>query len=196
MPAITVPKDNIQYGPGYLYRAVLGSTAPTNTVVGGVFTDSWPVAWIPWGVTVEGFQWDYQLQTGQINAAEYNLPLAVVEESASANVAFNVMQMTATNTAKALNGATLTTVSGTGATTLTKLSPPAVGGSVRIMIGWESQDFTRRGVWNQCLNTGQVTVQYRKGANPSSLPLSFVAEQPATGNAFDLYYAGATVVGT
>jgi hypothetical protein len=197
MPAITVPKDAISLGPGYLYRAVIGSTVPTNTVVGSVFTDAWPAAWIPWGVTREGHSWSYQIQTNQTTVAEYLTALAYVEEGVQIGVDFDVMQFTAKNIAQALNNpAGATTVSGATTTLLTRVSPPAVGSSVRTMIGWESSDFTERAIWYQCLQTGNIQIQRRKGAVGASLPLSYSVEQPATGNPFDLFFAGVTRTGT
>ena len=280
MPAITVPKTSVQYGPGYLFRAPLGSllpgqtavatvtnkaltsnvvtlttaaahglavgqavvvalspadpvfdgtyvvaTVPTSTtftyartnanvtsaasggtvqgaaggtVAGSVFTDAWPAAWIPWGVTREGSQFTYQINTSEVTAAEYLNPLAIVEDSVAIGVEFDVMEVTAKNFANAINAGSggATTVGGTGATLLTKVAPPAVGQSVRIMLGWESADGTERAVYYQCLQSGNLTVARRKGANPASLPLSFRVEQPATGDPFNNYYAGATRPGS
>lgn len=280
MPAIVVPKTSVQYGPGYLYRAPLGSllpgqtapatvtnkaltsnvvtlttaaahglavgqavvvalspadpvfdgtyvvaTVPTSTtftyaktnanvtsaasggtvqgaaggtVAGGVFTDAWPGAWIPWGVTREGSQFTYQINTSEVLVAEYLNPLAIVEDSVAIGVEFDVVEVTAKNFAYAINsgGGGAATVSGTGATLLTKVSPPQVGQSVRQMIGWEAADGTERAFYYQCLQSGNLTVARRKGANPASLPLSFRVEQPATGDPFNNYYAGATRPGS
>ncbi len=277
MPAITVPKTSIQLGPGYLYRAPIGSLAPgqgaaatvtnkaltTNvatittsaahgltvgdpvvvnisdgtfdgtftvataptattftyaktaanvasiaatgtaqksaggTVAGGVFTDAWPAAWIPWGVTREGHTYTYQIATGEVTAAEYLPALVIVEEGVTIAVDFDVMEFTGRNIAAALNNLPgAQTISGTGATSLTKVSPPQVGQSVRTMIGWESSDFTERRFWYQCLQKGNLSVQARKGANPASLPVSYGVEQPNYGNAMDTFLAGQTRIGS
>ncbi|HNX48684.1 MAG TPA: hypothetical protein PKL08_00850 [Thermoanaerobaculaceae bacterium] len=277
MPQITVPKDSIQFGPGYLYRAPLGSLLPgqtaaatvtnkalaTNvvtlttsaahglvtgdpvvvsigdatfdgnfiltgapttttltyaktaanvtsaaatgtvqreaggTVAGSVFTDAWPAAWIPWGVTREGSTFSYQLSTSEVTVAEYLNALAIVEDSVAIGVDFDVAQVTAKNFAAALNNLAGTrTVSGTGATLLTKVSPPAVGQSVRTMLGWESNDGTERAFFYQCLQAGNLQVQRRKGSNNASLPVSYRVEQPATGDAFNQVFAGTTRVGS
>ena len=197
MPAITVPKDNIQFGPGFLFRAPIGSTLPANTVVGSVFTDAWPAAWIPWGVTREGHAFSYQLSTSEVTVAEYLTPLAIVEDSVAIGVDFDVAQVTAKNFAAALNNLAsgTSTVSGTGATTLTKLAPPAVGSSVRTMLGWESNDSTERWIWYQCLQSGNLQVQRRKGSNNASLPVGYKVEQPASGDPFNAWYAGTVRVG-
>jgi hypothetical protein len=278
MPAIVVPKDAISLGPGYLYRAPIGSLLPaqlaastvtnkalaTNvvtlttaaahglltgdpvvvaigdatfdgefiltgapttttltyaktaanvtstaatgtvqkaaggTVAGSVFTDAWPAAWIPWGVTREGSSWSYQINTGEVTVAEYLAPLAYIEEGVTIGVDFDVVQVTAKNIAAALNNVTsgVRTVSGAGATLLSKVSPPAVGQSVRTMLGWESSDGTERAFFYQCLQRGNLQIQRRKGANPASLPLSYGIEQPATGDPFNIYIAGTGRVGS
>lgn len=280
MPAIVVPKTSIEYGPGYLYRAPLGSLLPgqtvpatvtnkalttnvatlttaaahgltvgqavvvalspadpvfdgtyvvasvptsttftyakTNanvtsaasggtvqgaaggTVAGSVFTDAWPAAWIPWGVTREGSQFNYQINTSAVAVAEYLPPLAYVEDGVAIGVEFDVVEVTAKNFAYAINagGGGVTTVSGTGATLLSKLSPPQVGQSVRQMIGWENNAGTERAVYYQCLQSGSLAVARRKGANPASLPMTFAVEQPATGDPFNNWYAGTVRVGS
>jgi hypothetical protein len=57
MPSTATP--NILKDPGYLFWAPLGSSEPTNTVLGSVFTDSWPVAWINLGATRDGSEFNY-----------------------------------------------------------------------------------------------------------------------------------------
>ena len=52
MPSTATP--TILTSPGYLLIAPLGSTLPTNTVAGSVFTDAWDVTWLPLGATEEG----------------------------------------------------------------------------------------------------------------------------------------------
>ena len=51
MPPAAVTRPNVLTDPGYLFIAPLLTTLPTNTVAGGVFTDAWPVAWLPLGAT-------------------------------------------------------------------------------------------------------------------------------------------------
>jgi hypothetical protein len=192
MPAITVPSDAIALGAGYLYKAPLGSTLPTNTVAGSVFTDTWPVAWIPVGVTRSGHEFSYQLSTDTVEAAEYLDPLKIVSTGRQIGVSFEMMQIHLGNLKTSFNGGTQTTVSGTGATTLTSLTPPVVGAEVRCMLGWEAQDATERWVFYQCFQTGQVRVQRQKGANNAGLPVDFGIEQPTATTPFITWAAGAT----
>lgn len=164
------------------------------TVAGGVFVDAWPAAWLPIGVTRDGSQISYELATDDINVAEYLDPLETDETGRTITAAFDTAHITDRNYLLAMNGGTTTTVSGTGATLLTKVSPPVVGGSVPTMLGHESSDGTTRTILGLCRQTGSVQWSNQKAPNFKSLPLTFKANQPATGNPFDIYLAGTTRV--
>lgn len=195
MPAITIPNGAVVIGPGTLYKAPLLTAIPTNTVAGSVFTDAWPAAWIPVGVTREGSQWTYQPSTDNVEVAEYLDPLRIVTTGRQIGVSFDVAQVTLQNYRLGLNGGTVSTVSGTAATTLSRYSPPVNGAEIRTMIGWESDDATERLIFHQCFQTGQVSVAHRKGAANASIPVDFGVEQPSTGFPFDIYLAGTARVG-
>jgi hypothetical protein len=171
------------------------TSVPGGIVVASAFSDAWPAAWVPVGVTKQGSQYSWNPATGNIDVAEYLLPVRIVTTGVEAKVQFEMAEFTAKNTGFALNGGPVTTVSGTGTTLLTKVSPPVVGQEIRTMIGWESDDSTQRRIYYQCLQTGTLTVQHHKGTDNASLPVEFSMEQPATGNAFDEWYAGSLVVG-
>jgi hypothetical protein len=192
VPAITVPNDAQQYGAGYLYKAPVGSTVPTNTVTGSKFTDTWPVAWIPVGITREGNEFSYQISTDTAEAAEYLDPLKIVSTGRQIGVAFEMLQIHLGNMKTSMNGGTVTTVSGTGATMLSSYTPPVVGQELRTMLGWESEDATERWVWYQCFQTGEVRVGRRKGAANAGIPVEFGIEQPSSGFPFISWVAGAT----
>ena len=192
MPAITVPKTPISTGPGYLYYAATGTALPANTVVGSVFTDAWASAgaWLPWGVTKEGHEFQYAVETDTIVAAEYFDPLQIVTTGRAAQIAFDLMIVSATTMALALNGGTKST-SGSGTTLRTTVTPPAAGAETRAMIGWESQDNTERLVMEQAFQAGTLTIARRKGADNATLSLEFHAELPSSGFPFQAFYAGA-----
>jgi hypothetical protein len=166
------------------------------TVVGSVFTDAWPAAWIPIGVTKEGHEWSWSPDTENIEVAEYLLPVRIVTTGVEGKVSFEIAEYTGKNIAFALNGGSVTTVSGATTTLLSKISPPVVGQETRVMIGWESEDFTERAVFYQCFQTGEVTVAHKKGADNATIQVEFSLEQPATGNAFDRWVAGTVAVGS
>ena len=115
MPAVTVPKTALAFGAGYLYWAPLGTSLPANTVVGSVFTDAWPGGWIVIGVTREGHEMSYEIETEDVEAAEYLDPLLTVTTGRTSGMSFDLMQLHLTNVKRMLNGGTLGT-SGSGTT--------------------------------------------------------------------------------
>lgn len=193
MPAATVPINAIATGPGYLYHAPLGTTLPANTVVGSVFTDNWATAgaWALLGATDEGSEWSYELDTEDIEVAEYLDPVQVVSTGRSISLSFALANIHATNMKRALNGGTIT-VSGSGTTTLNEYAPPALGAEVRCMIGWESLDNTERLVGRQCFQTGGIAIARRKGADKALLPCEFRFEKPSSADPFTYWTAGTT----
>jgi hypothetical protein len=189
MPPITVPIDAIALGPGFLYWAPLGSAAPANTVVGSVFTDTWPVAWLLFGATDDGSEFSYSPATDDVEVAEYYDPVAVVSTGREISITFDLAQVHATNLKRALNGGTLTTT-GAGSTLLSEYSPPEVGAEVRGMVGWEAQASDERLVMYQCFQTGDVNIARRKGANKATLPVEYRAEKPSGLPPFKYWAAG------
>lgn len=191
MPAITVPKTALSFGAGYLYVSLLGIAAPTNTVAGSVFTDTWPVGWNPWGVTREGHTLNVEIDTETVEAAEYLDPLLTVTTGRTVSVEMELMQIHLSNYKRAFNGGTLAT-SGAGATLLTTLTLPAIGGEVRCQLGWESTDNTERWWGMQCFQTGSIAIQRQKGADNASLPLTFNFEPDASSQ--PIYFASAGTI--
>jgi len=189
MPAATVPKNALAQGAGYLYWASFGSGLPANTVVGGVFTDTWPGAYSLLGVTKTGSEWDYTINVDQIEAAEYLDPLVYVTTSRVCSIKFELQQIHQTNLKRVLNGGT-TTTAGSGTTLLTTYTAPAPGFEVRCMIGWESQDNTERLVLEQAFQVGSLTVARRKGVDNATLPVEFRGEVAPSGFPFQYFTAG------
>jgi hypothetical protein len=189
MPAATVPINALALGPGYLYHAPLASTLPANTVAGGIFTDTWPAAWLLVGATDEGSEWNYELDTEDVEVAEYLDAVAVVSTGRTIGINFAMVNVSATNLKRALNGGVITTT-GTGATQLNEYTPPDIGQEVRAMIGWESQDSTERLIGFQCFQAGEVNVERRKGADKATLPVEFRMEKPISGPPFRYWTCG------
>src|SRR5262244_3675963 len=108
MPAVTVPKNAIASGAGYLYIANLGTALPANTVAGSVFTDSWPGGWNLLGITKDGSEFDYTLSADVIEAAEYFDPIQMATTARAAGFKMELEQIHATNMKWALNGGTIT----------------------------------------------------------------------------------------
>ena len=178
-----VARPTILTDPGVLYIAPLASTLPAMTVVGGVFTDPWPAAWLQLGATEDGSQFSYQVNTQPILVAEFFDPIAYKTTDRSGSFAFSLASWGLSNYNRALNGgvAALTPVSGTGTTALYELTPPAPGNEARAMIGWESLDGSLRLVCKQTLQSGQVQSSFKKAPANAAIPCSFVFEIPADG---------------
>ncbi|MFC9973541.1 hypothetical protein ACFVH6_21870 [Spirillospora sp. NPDC127200] len=189
MPSIAVAIDGLALGPGWLYWAPLGSSAPTNTVVGSRFTDTWPVAWLPIGATDEGSEWTYETDTDDVEIAESLDPVAVVATGRTIGLSFAMVNINTTNLKRAMNGGTITTT-GSDATTLNEFTPPELGQEVRAMIGWESQDSTERLVGYQVFQTGEISIERRKGADKAMIPVEWRFEKPVTGPPFRYWTAG------
>jgi len=191
IPAVTVPKNALSFGAGYLFVAALGVTVPTNTVAGSVFTDAWPAGWNLWGVTREGHTLNVDIESDAVEAAEYVDPLLNVVTGRTITTEFEPMQINLTNFKRALNGGTLAT-SGAGATLLSSFTLPKIGAEVRCQIGWEAVDNTERWWGLQCFQTGSIGVQRQKGADNASLPLTYTLEPDATGEPIYIFGAGTT----
>lgn len=177
----TDPTPTYAIGAGVLLDAPIGTTEPTNTVVGSVFTDDWPAGWAVLGMTSDGHVFNYQPTFNPIEAAESADPIAIVSEGRASTIVFSLMSIIAAQWARAFNGGSSTT---TGATTtkLTTFEPPDLGQEVRRMLGWQSTDGTERLVARQCIQTGQVSITRNKGAgNKAVIPCEFTLELPATG---------------
>ena len=189
--ANVTPIPTLLTDPGFLFSAPLGSTLPTMTVAGSVFTDAWPVAWINLGATADGTDFSYDISTSPIAVAEFLDPIKQAVTGRTSALAFELANFTATNLKKVLNGATAT-VTGATTTTLTKLTPPAPGQETRVMIGFESLDATFRLVAYQCINSGSIKVSFKKSPAYSTQPCVFQLEVPTTGTPVEFWTAGTT----
>lgn len=186
---ITMPDPQLLPKSGFLLWAPLGSTEPTNTVTGSVFTDAWPAAWVPLGRTTGGAKIDDNASNGAIESAEDYTPLLQLNTKREPAVSFELMSFTATNLARALNGA-VTTVTGTTTTTLTKVDAPDPMSEVQCMLGWESDDATVRFVGRQCLNSGNLSVTLAKAPSTATIMWAALLSKPAGAAAYSWFYAG------
>lgn len=191
MPFGTIPKTALAFGPGALLYSALGISAPANTVVGSVFTDSWPAGWNLLGITAEGHTLTVDLNADAVEAAEYVDPLLNVITGRTITATMELYQIQLTNFKRVFNGGTLAT-SGSGTTLLTTYTLPQIGQEVRAQIGWESNDGTERWWAMQVFNTGSVGIQRKKGADNASLPVTFTMEPDASSQ--PVYFASAGTV--
>lgn len=191
IPFGAIPKTALAFGPGALFYSALGIAAPTNTVVGSVFTDNWPAGWNLLGITSEGHTLTVDLNADAVEAAEYVDPLLNVITGRTITAAMELYQIQLTNFKRVFNGGTLATT-GAGTTLLTTYTLPTIGSEVRAQIGWESNDGTERWWAMQVFNTGSVGIQRKKGADNASLPITFTMEPDASSQ--PVYFASAGVI--
>ena len=187
-PALTLPA--LLTDPGYLYWAPPGSALPTPVSTASVFSDTWPVVWIPCGMTVGGTDFEANTTVSPIEAAELIDPIAYRTTARTGTLTFALLSLTATNLAHAFNGAA-TVVTGTGATTITKLDPPEIGTETRGMIGFESLDSTFRFVAYQVFNSGSIKLSFNKAPATASIPWTGMLEKPASTQPWSMWFAGA-----
>jgi hypothetical protein len=178
--------------PGFLFWAPVATAIPTNTVVGSVFTDTWAGPWVSLGATEDGSQFDYNLTVEAIAVAEFLDPIKWVTTGRTATFAFNLTNYTLSNLAKALNGSAPAVVSGSGTTLLSRVRPQTPGTEVRCMIGWESLSNDMRMIGYQLINSGTISMAYKKAPSFSVIPMSFNFEVPVSGIPFEFYSAGVT----
>jgi hypothetical protein len=175
--------------PGFLYWAPLGSALPTGVSAASAFSDTWPVAWIPLGMTASGTDFDPSTTASPILAAELVDPIAYRTTARTGTLSFQLLSVTATNLSRAFNGAT-TAVTGAGATTITKIDPPAIGTEVRAMIGFESLDSTFRFIAYQVFNSGDIKLSFNKAPATTSIPWTGMLEKPASTQPWSMWTAG------
>lgn len=183
--------------PGFLFHAILGSTEPLHAALASTYdADTWPVAWVPWGPTMEGSVFSNTQNVEPIRVAELFEAVAYSVTEVNTTIAFAVADYTLHNLRRALNAPTslVTTVSGAAATLSSKLEPPDPETIVRCMIGWESLDHTLRMVGRQCINGGEMQSAFARGT-AASIATVWNFERPAASKAFAFYGAGVARLG-
>ena len=189
--AVVTPVPNLLTDPGSILWAPLGTAEPTHTVLAGKFTDTWPIAWVNLGATQDGSEFSYAMKTSPILVAEFLDPIRQVTTERDGHMSFMLASYVAANLALAMNGA-VTTVTGTGATTMTRIVPPTPGTERRSMIGWESTDMTVRIICFQTFNDVDIKMTFKKAPNVATIPTQFAFEMPQGGQPFAIITAGLT----
>jgi hypothetical protein len=166
--AVQGNKGQLALGPGQLLIGPLGSLEPVDLVT------PWDAAWTRLGYTKEGSQITYELSTAAVEVAEEIDPIHIAINGRTIKVAFAVVEHTATNLRRALNGGTITAGSG-----IVTFEPHDPGEELRVMLGYESEDGTERWVFRECLQGGNVQMDRKKGAEHVQLPHEFTLAKPA-----------------
>jgi hypothetical protein len=154
--------------PGKLRIASVGSVEPVDLVT------PWDAAWVELGYTAEGSKFTTELSVGEVMAAEEIDPIALVTDTRKTKVSLQLLQITATNLKRALNGGTITTGSG-----IVTFEPHAPGDDVYIMLGHESHDQTERHVFRKGKQIGNVETERKRGADNAKIPAEFGFVAPA-----------------
>jgi hypothetical protein len=161
-------KGQLALGPGTLRLGPLGTPEPTDLVT------PWDAGFVDLGYTKEGSKITYSIDTGTVEVAEEIDPIYVAINSRNITVEFMLMQLTATNLRRAWNGGTITT--GTGIVTFEPHDP---GADLRVMLGYQSQDGTERWVFREGLQTGNVELERKRGADAAGIANTFQLARPA-----------------
>lgn len=193
-PTEAVP--NLMLGPGFLFWAPLGTALPANTATGSVFTDTWPIAWVPLGATADGSTFNYAITSNPIEVAEFLDPIKYATTERAGDIAFNLASWTLSNYNRALNGGVAALVpTGASGSELTSLEPPDLGNEARSMILWQSTDNTVRLLLRQTLQGGQIQSAFQKAPAFATIPCTFNMEIPTGGTKpWKMWGAGLTRV--
>jgi len=181
MPA-TIPQPQVLQDPGILWIAALGTAEPTPVATAGKFSDALPVAWLLLGPTDEGSSFSDSINTDTITVAEFLNAIKNVVTGRTSKLSFALASWTLSNFRRAINGG-VSAIAPTGTTgsEVTSLEPPVEGQETRAMIMWESTDSTLRLMGRQCFQTGEVSADFKPGADNSLIPCEYTFEQPTTG---------------
>lgn len=162
--------DKVKVGAGLLYIGPVGVTEPNDLTTPWGTVDS---DWLAIGYTEEGHEFTREPSFEPIEVAEELDPIRYEQNSNTSTLSFSAAEMTIENLARAYNGGTITTISGT----VKRFDPPALGVVTRCAIGWESNDGEERWVFRKCLQTGSSAIARRKSPDKALIPMTFQLEK-------------------
>lgn len=165
----------VRFGkPGKLRAAPLGTTEPTDE------TSAYAAGWVPLGYTAEGSTFNYEISTEDVDVAEELDILARVTTGRDAGVEFALAELTNKNLSIAFNGGLVV-----GDGLAWEFEPPDIGSEVRLMLAWDANPVVAsndlRIIFRQCLQTGGLGLENRKGATKSTIAANFRLEKPTSG---------------
>jgi hypothetical protein len=183
--------------PGFLWIAPANTVFPSlgGTASGSIFTDAPSVTFYEIGATEAGYTFSYSQSIEAINVAEFADPVKWRTTQRQGSMAFNMADFTLKNLQRAMNGGTMSTMSGAGATLVTKWVPPAIGAETRSALLWQSLDGTMRIFMYQTVQVNEIETAFKKAPDFSVIPCEFRFEIDASGNIFEVYTAGPTRLG-
>lgn len=193
MPTTLTP--NMMIDPGFLWHAPAGTAFPSSVAAGSVFTDSPSASWYEIGATEAGYTFTYSQSIEAINVAEFYDPVKWRTTSRQGSFAFNLADFTLKNIQRGLNGGSLSTVSGSGASLISKWVPPTVGQETRSALLWQSLDATMRIFMYQTVQVNEIQSAFKKAPDFAVVPCEFRFEIDASSNIFEVYTAGTSRLG-
>jgi hypothetical protein len=161
--------SNIVIGAGWLYMAPLGTSEPTDS------TTALPSAWIAIGYTEDGHDMTVGRTNDDIEVAEVNFPVLVVNSKTNVKLKFRMAEPTARNLVAALgNGA-----GGSNTATSLEIDTALTG----IMLVHESNaagslTTNRRKIFRECYPSGDLTTGFKKSPGKTLLDVEFSAVLP------------------
>lgn len=166
--------DALKAGAGKIYGAVLGTTRP---MIGTAI----PVAWVDFGYTNEGFDFESAPEWGEQTVDQEKDPVRRILESRATQFTFNAAELTAINLQKAYNGGTITTATGN----VTFTPPKSKDKPTRMALLWESEDEDERIFIPRAVNIGSLTISRKKGSEYAQIPFTYALEVVA---GMEIYY--------
>lgn len=172
----------VRFGrPGVLYVATVGTSEPDDV-------HSAPgTGWYPMGYTDTGSQFSYSITIENVEVAEELDVFARVTTGRDASVEFALAEITKRNLHMVFNGGI---VLGDG--TAWEFDPPEMGYETRIAIMWDALNSygatpsattnDLRFIFRQCLQTGSLAIENRKGTTKQTLSATFGLEKPVVGS--------------
>jgi hypothetical protein len=190
MPTKAAP--NLMMDPGFFWLAPSGTVFPTGggTAAGSIFTDAPSVTFVEVGATEDGFRFSYSQTIEAVTVAEFADPVRWRTTGRQGSMAFNFADYTLTNIQRVFNGGSLTTVSGTGATLISKWVPPVMGLEQRVAGIWQSFDATMRIFIYSAVQVNEVESAFQRAPDIAVLPAEYRFEVDVNSNVFEVYTAG------
>lgn len=192
-PVLTKNPTQVKLGPGLIITIDVAGTIPALTAAASKFASSF-TGWSSVGYTDEGTTLTFGRESEAVEVAEETNPLKQIGTSTSVALQFAASGINEVNMIRAFAGGTWSTVGGTGATQVRKYSPPQPAAQVRHMWAHIGADLDEIFLLYQGYQSGEITVQRKKGAQKASLAgFNIVGEVPdplVSTDIWNYFYAG------
>jgi hypothetical protein len=180
--------DQVRVGPGKIYVGAFGEVSLPTTLAGvldetALYTDGYREA----GFTIEGSVVNYSQTSEGVEVAERLRPIKFIITAVEMTFEVALAQMNAENLRLATNAAADAIATTAEETVFTW---PKSGGTARVSLVWVSEDGLEALVLAKAFAGGDISIPRRKGAEPTSIGITFNIEENAGGE--DAWYIQAT----